>query len=255
MSENKVLNPFKPADPRIPGVSPRADKTEDEPNVSENSEEHGPGLMAPPMPEPAGDPGRLKLLWVGIALATAIATGALLFRSTPGPAPTVNKIPSSTHIPELDDRITLTETHSGPIADGKLPLAPGRIAAAEELAKPWSSKRFNFRDPVTSKVVPATVVHLPGGTFWGFSLREPFGNCELEYVTNLNKLRSDYNFAAGYPMVADPCNKTVFDLTKYGNAPSGLVRGEIEQGPGWRPPIAIEIRTTNTEVIAVRMEQ
>jgi len=134
-------------------------------------------------------------------------------------------------------------------------MGPGGVATAAELAKPWSAKRFYFRDPVTSKVVPAMVVHLPGGTFWGFSLREPYGSCELEYVTDLNKLRTDYNFTASYPMLGDPCNKTVFDLTRYGSGPSGLVRGEIEQGSGWRPPMAIEVRTEGNEIIAVRMEQ
>jgi hypothetical protein len=95
---------------------------------------------------------------------------------------------------------------------------------------------------------------LPSGEYWGFSLREPYGTCELEYVTDLQKLRTDYSFRATHPMVTDPCNKSVFDLAKYGNSPSGLVRGEIVQGVAVRPPIAIKIETNGKQVRAVHIE-
>ena len=99
------------------------------------------------------------------------------------------------------------------------------------------------------------VVRLPGGEYWGFSLREPFGNCDLEYVTDMAALQTNYNFSADHPMVGDPCNHSVFDLMRYGTTPSGtLVRGEIEQGGAIRPPIAIEIRKDGNEIRAVRME-
>ncbi|MGA8224115.1 MAG: hypothetical protein WB780_20885 [Candidatus Acidiferrales bacterium] len=137
----------------------------------------------------------------------------------------------------------------------KLAVAPGEVATTDELAKPWSSKRFIFRDSSTGRETPAVVVHLPGGTYWGLSLREPFGSCEMEYVTDLGKLDTEYHYRAAHPMVGDPCNKTVFDLTKYVTVPSGLVRGEIAQGAGVRPPMAIEIRTQGKRVMAVRMEQ
>jgi hypothetical protein len=100
------------------------------------------------------------------------------------------------------------------------------------------------------------VVRLPGGQYWGFSLREPFGDCELEYVTDLKKLQTDYRFEANHPMVANPCSRTVYDLMRYGNGATngGVVRGDIVQGSGVRPPIAIEIRTSGKDVIAVRSE-
>lgn len=118
----------------------------------------------------------------------------------------------------------------------------------------WSAKRFLFRNPLTSETVPAMVVRLPGGGYWGFSLREPYGSCDMEFVTDLEKLQSYYNFRANHPMVGDPCDRSVFDLAEYGTAPSGLVRGEVAQGTAIRPPLAIEIRTNGDKVQAVRME-
>jgi hypothetical protein len=98
------------------------------------------------------------------------------------------------------------------------------------------------------------VVHLPDGVYWGFSVREPFGTCEIEYVTDLKKLQTEYNFHATHPMVGDPCNHAVFDLMKYGSGPNGLVRGEIVSGAAVRPPVEIEMRAQDGKVVAVRME-
>jgi hypothetical protein len=138
----------------------------------------------------------------------------------------------------------------------QLPLGPGPVATTTELTGAWSSKRFLFRDPVTNEPVPAMVVRLPQGQLWGFSLREPFGTCPLEYVTDPQRLRSEYQLHADHPMVVDPCNRTVYDLLSYGAGPASdaLVRGEMVEGPGIRPPIAIEIRTEGKQVLAVRME-
>jgi hypothetical protein len=135
-----------------------------------------------------------------------------------------------------------------------LPMGPGEIASSEELAKPWSSKRFVFHNQLTDEQVPAMVVRLPNGVFWGFSLREPYGSCELEWVTDLNKLQTDYDFRSQHPMIGDPCNHSVFDLTRYGNGPNGLVRGEIVHGAAVRPPVAIEVREQGNKILAVRME-
>jgi hypothetical protein len=98
------------------------------------------------------------------------------------------------------------------------------------------------------------VVKLPHGAYWGFSLREPFGKCDLEYVTNLETLRQEYQFDADHPMLVSPCDQTVYDLLRYGFSSAGLVRGDIVQGSGIRPPMAIEIRQHGNEVVAVRME-
>ena len=58
-------------------------------------------------------------------------------------------------------------------------------------------------------------------------------------------------------MVGDPCNHTVYDLLRYGagsGSDGGLVRGEIAQGNGIRPPLAIEIRVDGKQVVAARIE-
>ena len=134
------------------------------------------------------------------------------------------------------------------------PVAPGEVATTKELAKAWSARHFLFRNPLSSDLIPAIAVRLPNGQMWGVALREPFGTCELEYVSDLQKLKRDYHFAASHPMIVDPCGGTVFDLAIYGNAPSGLVRGEIVAGSGIRPPLAIQIETRGNQVYATRME-
>lgn len=236
MPEEKKFDPFKPPEPSIPGVS-RA-KVSTPPETSQ---------------EPAAFPGQETtviphLLWVALAALVALVVAATLFyssRSTSAketPAAAADAQPASA--PDLPKQ---TETW---------PLGPGPVATAQEMASTWSAKRFVFRNPGTGQDEPAIVVRLPRGQYWGFSLREPFGNCELEYVTDLKKLRADYHFSADHPMVGDPCNHTVYDLLRYGTGPSndGLVRGEIVQGPGIRPPLAIEIRTQGNNVLAVREE-
>ncbi len=203
------------------------------------------------------DPAKLKLVWVGITLAVALATGALLFSRAHATNPFVGSGPAAIqgkNVP-VEASQPLQAAQEAPRLGGKLPVAPGAIATTSEVANPWSAKRFYFRDPVTLKPVPAMLVRLPGGALWAFSLREPYGSCELEYVTNLKQLHDQYGFTGAYPMVGDPCNKTLFDLTQYGNAPGGLVRGEVAQGSGWRPPMAIELRTKGNEIIAARMEE
>lgn len=138
--------------------------------------------------------------------------------------------------------------------DAIVPNGPGEIATTQELSQPWSSKRFNFSDPLTHANIPAMVVHLPGGAYWGFSLREPYGNCTMEYVTDLHKLEQDYFFHARHPMVADPCDRSIFDLASYNQGDTGLVRGAVVHGAAIRPPIAIQVRVKGQKVEAVRME-
>jgi hypothetical protein len=250
MPENKTVDPFKPVQPQIPGVS----SSDDKPRQPEPSHEpvDAPGIMGPPPNAPAELP-EMKLVWVGITLLGALATIFLLFgraqKAAPQASAAAAPISASARpasVPLLPDAAPIDKT---------LPIAPGMVATASQLAKPWSAKEFYFRDPSTQKPVPAMVVRLPGGALWGFSLREPYGNCELEYVTDLQKLRRAYGFRANHPMVADPCNKSVFDLMAYGNAPGGLVRGDIAQGSALRPPLAIEMRSQDDQIIAVRTEE
>ena len=140
--------------------------------------------------------------------------------------------------------------------------SPG-IATVEEMAKPWSSKEFFIRNSLSGEEVPGILVRLPGGSpsrasgFWAFSVNAPFGNCRLEYVTDLARLRSEYGFAAAkHPMVGNPCNHTVFDLAKTATLPGtgAIVRGAIVQGSDLRPPLGIEIRVRGKDIEAIRTE-
>jgi hypothetical protein len=142
-----------------------------------------------------------------------------------------------------------------------IPSEVGEIAPLSELAKPWSSKVFTFVRPLTHESFPAMVVRLPGtaagksGAYWAFSTTEPFGTCQLLYVTNIDLLASQYGFKAQHPMVVDPCTQTVFDPLRMGQRGDGAwVRGEIVQGGGLRPPIAIELSVRGDSLYALRME-
>ncbi len=251
MTEYKILDPFKPVQPRIPGVYSPDEKPENsEPDPGEINQ--NPGVTGPPRSTPDDSPTALKFLWVGLTLAGAIVTTFMLFGLNHKPA--AGTVGTMSEMERPASVAVRPEAAKAEPANTTLPVGPGPVATTAQLAKAWSARSFYFRDTVTQKPVAAMVVRLPGGALWGFSLREPYGGCELEFVTDLRKLRRDYGFTANHPMVADPCNKTVFDLMHYGNGPGGLVRGEIAQGSGWRPPIAIEMRSQNDQVIAVRME-
>lgn len=255
ISDPFKVDPFKPAQPHIPGVETPAMHDGEHGGPGNDAPSHG--LLRAAINRHLPDSADLKLLWVGITLASALATGALLFSHAHAKNPFAGSGPAAvqaTSAPAEAAKPRKT-AENVPGLDGKLPVGPGAVATTAEVAKPWSSKRFYFRDPVTSKPVPAMLVRLPGGTLWAFSLREPYGSCELEYVINLKQLHDQYGFTGSHPMVGDPCNRTLFDLTQYGNGPSGLVRGEVAQGSGWRPPIAIELRTKGNEIIAARMEE
>ena len=164
---------------------------------------------------------------------------------------------------------TQVQTVSAPV-EIPLPLAPAstpkqssdfvEIGTVQELSRPWASKRFVFRKRASSELLPALVVRLPvggdrDGAYWGFSRQAPYGKCELELVTDLNRLASQYGFKSHYPMVGDPCTGTVYDPLRLGTAPGGAwVRGEVVQGAGLRPPIAIEIRVRGNQLIATQIE-
>lgn len=227
---------FKPQQPRIPGVLPSA-PPEEEKAPSENVV--GRGLEKAKVLAP--------LLWVALTVAGIAASGAAMLWLTQKRAQEVTPAAS----PKVD--LDVPGAKSTKAAD-HLPIAPGPIATADDLSKPWSSRRFLFRSPITSELLPAVVVHVPGGDLWAISLREPFGTCDMEYVTNLNTLKTKYNYEADHPMVVDPCNGGVFDLSIYGSGPNGMVRGEIVAGTAVRPPLAIKTEKRDKEVFAVQME-
>jgi len=140
--------------------------------------------------------------------------------------------------------------------------AEPEIATLAEMGKPWSSKEFFFVNRFSSESTRAMLIRLPAGSgkqsdgYWAFAIKAPFGSCELEYVTDIEKLRQDYDFrAAKHPMVGNPCSRTLFDPLKLGSVPGDIwVRGAIVQGSDLRPPLGIEVKVKGSDILAVRME-
>ena len=243
MPDDKKPDPFKPAQPTIPGVSPGGEKKESPaPPVQQQH--------SAPQTLPHAPAGELPFARIAVTIAGfVIVFGGLFYWSrsySRRPMPTAS-----------DEVVAAAPTVAEkPRPAEKMAVGPGPIGTTDELAKAWSSKRFLFRDPLAAKSVPAMVVRLPGGQLWGFSLQEPFGDCELEYVTDLKRIASDYHFQADHPMVVNPCSRAVYDLMRYsgGALNGGIVRGDIVAGIGVRPPMAIEMRTDGKDVVAVRTE-
>jgi hypothetical protein len=236
----KEQDPFKPTEPNIPGVTgnPARNKPAPEP----------PRAMAPQSRNSAGVPDKFpaqKLLAIA-AIVIGLVSLALFVRKQSSTPSQTEAVPAAAPVVDL---APATAPPAVPV-----PLGPGPVATTAELAKAWSSKRFVFRVAQTSEDLPALVVHLPSGVYWGLSLREPYGTCELEYVTDLQKLQRVYDFQADHPMVGDPCNHAVYDLARYGTGPNGVVRGAIVSGQGVRPPTAIEIKVRGKQIVATQVE-
>jgi len=239
----KEPDPFKPTEPNIPGVTgnPARSKPAPEP----------PRPAAPQFRSSAGAPEKKsarKLLSIAVIVAVLVGLALYVWKHSSAPeqrpvaaavaaAPSVDLPPVVAQLPP------------------NMPVAPGPVATTAELATAWASKRFVFRATQTSENIPGLVVHLPSGVYWGISLRQPYGTCELEYVTDVGKLERQYRFHADHPMVVDPCNRVVFDLARYGTGPNGEVRGAIVSGRGVRPPIGIEVRVRGKQVFATQLEQ
>jgi hypothetical protein len=136
------------------------------------------------------------------------------------------------------------------------------IASVAEMAKPWTTKDFFFANRLTDRDIPALLVRLPTGSatqadgYWAFAMSAPFGNCQLEYLQDMEKLKSEYDFrGVKHPMVGNPCSRTVFDPLKMTSVPGNAwVRGAIVQGSDLRPPLSIEIKIEAKSIQAVRME-
>ena len=141
------------------------------------------------------------------------------------------------------------------------PPANAGIATIDQMAKPWSATQFDFQDPLSRERIGALLIRLPSGSamqpggYWAMNLKAPYNNCELEYVNDIKKLKSDYGYAAKHPMVGNPCSRTVFDPTKLMNLAGNVwVRGAIVQGSDLRPPLGIELKIQGKDIFAVRME-
>ena len=143
-----------------------------------------------------------------------------------------------------------------PVTNATVQEGPTEVGKIDELDKDWAAKKFTFVRPYTHENVHAVVIRLPGGELWGFAAQSPYGRCELEFVTDLSRLATEFGYRAKHPMVVSPCERTVFDPLKVG--PLGgdtWARGEIVHGSALRPPIGINVKVIGTSVFADRIEQ
>jgi len=264
--EKPKFDPFKPAEPRLPGVPekkppkpaaappPKAEGTE---SAGAAAAPAGPAWMQklPPqlraLPPAAlyGGAGAVLLLIV-IVLWMALGSG-----EAPAPESAATTAPASS-APPASSPATQAQSNEPPPEIVRLPAT---VALTKDMTKVWSSKKFIVQQ-LTGRV-PALVVRIPVGSagsssgYWGFLATVPFGRCELELVTDLKKLAEEYNYQSNVPMVVDPCTQTLFHPLQMGTiGPSTYARGEVVRGTALRPPIMIDIRVERGEVIAVRTE-
>jgi hypothetical protein len=137
-----------------------------------------------------------------------------------------------------------------------------QVASVSALSKPWSSVDFFIHDLTTDENILATVVRLPTGSanatsgYWAFSRKAPSGSCPLEYITDLAKLHGEYEFqAATHPLVGNPCTHTLYDPLKTTNLADNVwIRGAIVQGSDVRPPLGVELKVQDKQILAIRTE-
>lgn len=230
MSDQPTNERFKAEMPQIPGVS-------------------GPGSSRP---SPASTV--LKVLGaLVVVLLIVVAVGRVLSRkhsTEPAASEAAAPMDTPTTAPDL-----------GSAVPKAVEANPG-IATVGDMAKPWSSQEFTYRNGLTGEQIPSMLVRLPSGSasqgsgYWAFSLKAAYGNCKLEYISDVAKLKNDYGYrAASHPMVGNPCSSTLFDPTKMASLPGNVwVRGAIVQGSDLRPPIGIEVNVKGKDIFANRME-
>jgi hypothetical protein len=231
MTENSSSSRFKTDMPQIPGVVP-----------------------TPPR-SPRLNP--LFPLIVGVAVFGLVLLLAMRWYSHSRSAETarVEPAPQIEVPPPPPDPASLL-----PHADEDHPV----IANLADLAKPWSFADFFIRNKVSGEDVPATIVRLPIGSpstpagYWVFSRNAPYGNCQLEYISDLGKLRKEYGYSrADHPLVGNPCSGALYDPLKTVNLPGQgnvWIRGAIVQGSDIRPPLGVEIKIQGKQILAIRSE-
>jgi hypothetical protein len=217
---------FHPDMPQIPGVS------------------QGPRHA----PRASSDVNTQRLLQIG-GIAAVVLIGAVVFLWVRGRS---HRAVNSSFDPDVAQPVAPAQP--SPVA--ALQEGPTVAATADELSKPWSARKFEFVKPASQENIDAVVIRLPGGELWAFSLQVPLGRCELEYVTDLGRLASEFKYNAGHPMVVSPCDGTVYDPLKVGPLEGNTwARGEIVRGGGLRPPISIEVKVSGHSIIADSIEQ
>jgi hypothetical protein len=213
-----------------------------------------PGLPTPGPRAGSGNPA-IKLVIGLLAVLLIVFVGARWALRSKNTEPKASEQQPEIEVPSpAPDPSTLlphaTETNPG-------------IAQVAEMSKPWSSKEFYIRDKLTGANIPSLLIRLPTGSasqsngYWAFAINSPYGNCKLEYITDLEKLKNDYGFPGPkHPMVGNPCSRTVFDPLKTSTLPGSevWVRGAIVQGSDLRPPLGVQIQVRGKDILAIRAE-
>jgi hypothetical protein len=231
MSEPSPVDRFKPDMPAIPGVS-------SEHRAKSASKNTTPYLVI----------GGLVAFVLLVFLV-----GRWAFHTKPAATPVADATPQIDVPPPAPDPAA-----SYPHVTESAP----QVTTVAALAKPWSSQEFFFKNPVSGANVPSMIVRLPEGSagqssgYWAFQLKVPFGDCQLEYISDLQKLKTDYDYrAARHPMVGNPCTRTLFDPLKMASLPGSVwVRGAMVQGSDLRPPLGVEIQLREGSILALRLE-
>jgi hypothetical protein len=136
-----------------------------------------------------------------------------------------------------------------------------QIGPLEDFARPWAAKKFIYTSLLGHVSTPAIAIRLPIGdghtsaSYWAISLKAPYGQCDLEYMTDENAIAQKFGYRATHPMIVDACGGILYDPMRTATLPNGLwARGEIVQGTGLRPPLEVEILVQGDTLVAGRSE-
>jgi len=228
--EPPASNRFKAEMPQIPGIGTPGEG---------GSAKGGPWLIA----------GGFLAVLLALLIGSRLLSKPRRTEAVPAPAAQID-VPTDVSSPVPDLPVPVA-TESNPV-----------IARVGDLARSWDSMQFTLRNRATGENLPALLIRLPGPAagqprgYWALVMKEAYGSCQLEYVRDLAKLRSDYGYrAASHPMLGNPCSRTVYDPLKYATLPGNvLARGAIVQGSDLRPPLGIEVRMQGRDIQAIRME-
>jgi hypothetical protein len=231
MTDQPQANRFKADMPEIPGVA----------------------VTVPDRPGLAANPTVRLVAGLVVVLVVCLLGSRWLLR------PKHVEEPPAAPAPQIEvPAPAIDPTASMPRATAAAP----EIATVAEMAKPWTSKNFFFVNRLTGESVPALLIRLSSGPasqpdgYWALEMNVPFGNCQFEFVTDLDRLKNDYDFrTAKHPMVGNPCSRSVFDPLKMSEIPGNFwVRGSTAQGSDVRPPLGVELKIQGKNILAVRME-
>jgi hypothetical protein len=198
LPENK-FDPFRPEMPNIPGVSQGS---------------------LPSRRGPSGIDQQSLLQIGGIAAVVVLIVASIFWWVRSKPQVAAKPSAADVEVAEQAAPIPPLPSSMAPVPEG-----PTVAATADQLSKPWDSKKFTFVKPLTHQNI------------------------------DLGKLASKYKYSASHPMVVNPCDSTVYDPLKVGSIGGDTwARGEIVQGAGMRPPISIDVKETGRSIIADNVE-